>query len=161
MFRSMSHQLFASPDKDFEVRSLLVRFESKNRSVFSTLLTEINEPDIASHIKQMLRPGIWGTHVELFAAATYFQIPMYILKASSKECKWEVFRPLGPHQNFQYQLCPEIDIEAEDFHRPDHFELLHSLNCHYDSIISSSGAACIRQPTIEEIHIDCTHLVLD
>ena len=86
---------------------------------------------------------------------------MYILKASSKECKWEVFRPLGPHQNFQYQLCPEIDIEAEDFHRPDHFELLHSLNCHYDSIISSSGAPRIRQPTIEEIHIDCTHLVLD
>ena len=38
---------------------------------------------------------------------------------------------------------------------------LFSLNCHYDSIISSSGAPCIRQPTIEEIHIDCTHLVLD
>ena len=75
--------------------------------------------------------------------------------------KWEVFHPLGPHQNFWYQLCPEIDIEAEDFHRPDHFELLYSFNCHYDSIISHSGGPCTTRPAIEQTHIDCTYLVLD
>lgn len=109
----------------------------------------------------MQRPGVWGTHVEILAAATYFQIPVYILRAPSpSNYKWEVINPLGHHHNFRYQLCPEIDIEADDFHRPDHIEILHSSNSHYDSIVSSSGSSCSR-PTIEETHIDYTHLVLD
>jgi hypothetical protein len=136
-----------------------VRFESKNSSTFSSLLTEINASDMTSHIIQMLRPGVWGTHVELFSAATYFQIPVYILRTGANGYKWEVLRPLGPHQDFRYQLCPEIDIEDKDFHRPDHFELLHTSG-HYDSIISNSDSPTAR-PTIEETHIDCTHLVLD
>ena len=59
MFRSISHQLFATPNKHFEVCSLLVRFESKNSHIFSPLLTEINAPDIR-HIAQMLQSGVWG-----------------------------------------------------------------------------------------------------
>ena len=155
MFRSLSHQLFGSPTKHFEVRSLLVRFESKNSSFFSSLLTELNASDMHSHIAQMLRPGTWGTHVELLAASTYFQVPVYILKSSSTQQKWEVYHPLGPQDNFRYQLCPELveNIEAEDF---NHFELLHSFGCHYDSITGNST-----RPTIEETHVDCSHLVLD
>ena len=53
---------------------------------------------------------------------------------------------------FKYQLYPEIDIEGEDFNRPDHFELLHNLGCHYDSIISEINT----RPVIEEAHIDCS-----
>ncbi len=51
MFRSLSHQLFGgcSQDKNYEVRSLLIRFESKNFATFALLLTEINEPDMSSH----------------------------------------------------------------------------------------------------------------
>ncbi len=62
-----------SPKRDFEVRSLLVRFENLNASIFSPLLTTINAPDMNSHIKKLHQPGIWGTHVELLAAATYFR----------------------------------------------------------------------------------------
>ena len=115
MFRSISHQLFATPNKHFEVHSLLVRFESKNSHIFSPLLTEINAPGMIRHIAQMLQSGVWGTHVEVLAAAIYFQIPVYILKASQNQNRWEVFRPPGPMQNFKYQLYPEIDIEGEDF----------------------------------------------
>ena len=159
MFHALSHQLFGSPNKDFDVRSLLVRFESKNRSIFSSLLTSLNEPDINSHIRKMLAPGVWGTHVELVAAATYFQIPVYILK--NNRCSWEVLFPLGPQRKFKYQLCPEIDVEADNFHRPHHIELLHSDNCHYDSLISNSGGPSTSPPKIPETHIDCTHFNLD
>ena len=62
------------------------RFENKNTSIFSSLLTSINEPDMSSHIKKMLRPGIWDSHVELLAAATYFQVPIYILKENQCVC---------------------------------------------------------------------------
>ena len=85
----------------------------------------------------MLRPGIWGSHVELLAAATYFQVPIYILKEN--QCVWEVLKALGPPQNFKYQLLPEMDIEAEDFRLPHHIGLLHGNNCHYDSLISTAG----------------------
>ena len=159
MFYALSHQLFGSPNRDFQVRLLLVRFENKNTSIFSSLLTSINEPDMSSHIKKMLRPGTWGSHVELLAAATYFQVPIYILKEN--QCVWEVLKPLGPPQNFKYQLLPEIDIEAEDFRLPHHIELLHSNNCHYDSLISTAGCTSSSPPNIPEIHYDYTHIDLD
>ena len=161
MFRSLSHQLFGgSQDKNYEVRSLLIRFESKNFATFASLLTEINEPDMSSHIKKMLRPGVWGTHLELFAASTYFQIPLYILKHSSdNQCKWEILRPLGSIDKFNYQLCPAIDTTDEDFSKPDHFELLHSCDCHYDSITAKDGTSLSR-PKIIETHIDCTDVIL-
>ena len=61
---------------------------------------------------------------------------------------WEVWKQfMHGHKN------PEIDIEGEDFNRPDHFELLHNLGCHYDSIISEINTRSV----IEEAHIDCTH----
>ena len=104
----------------------------------------------------MLRPGIWGSHVELLAAATYFQVPIYILKEN--QYVWEVLKPLGPPQNFKYQLLPEIDIEAEDFRLPHHIELLHSNNCHYDSLISTAGCTSSSPPNIPEIHYDYTYI---
>lgn len=107
----------------------------------------------------MLRPGKWGTHVELLAASTYFQIPMYILKTSSKEHKWEVLGPLGPASRFRYQECPEVD--TADINLPDHFELLHSYDCHYDSIVSTSGSPSTIRPTIIETHVDCTDMIID
>ncbi len=67
MFRCLAHQLFGSPDRHYDVRSLLVRFETKN----APLLMAINSPDFASHIRELLKPTKWGTHVELLAASTY------------------------------------------------------------------------------------------
>ena len=74
-----------------------MRFENLNASTFSPLLTTINAPDMNSHIKKLHRPGIWGTHVELLAAATYFQISIYIVKGN--QCAWEVLHPLRPTSN--------------------------------------------------------------
>ncbi len=112
-----------------------------------------------SHINKLHRPGIWGTHVELLAAATYFQISIYIVKGN--QCAWEVLQPLRPTSNLKYQLCPEINTETKDFHLPHHVELLHTNDCHYDSLISISGQLSETLPRIPETHIDCTHLNLD
>ena len=159
MFHALSHQLFGSPQRDFEVRSLLVRFENLNHDIFSPLLTEINEPDMRSHVRKMLRPGIWGTHIELLAAASYFQITIYIVKGN--QCAWEALSPLGPQSNLKYQLNPEIDFEEENVHLPRHIELLHVNNCHYDSLTSTSGQLHTTPPRILETHFDCTHINLD
>lgn len=160
MFRCFSHQLFGSPKKHYAVRSLLVRFISKNRDKFSPLLTEINSPNIASHIDEMCNNKKWGTHVEIFATSTYFQIPVYYLKSPSCKYKWEVFKPLGSVSNFKYQLCPEVDTSAEDITVPDHFELSLSSGNHYDSIVSILGGVCMSRPTLTDSYDDCRDLVL-
>ena len=77
MFRSLSHQLYGSSEQNFAVRSLLLRFESNNRETFSKFLTEINSPNMDTHIHGLTLPGKWGTHIELYAAGTYFQIPFF------------------------------------------------------------------------------------
>ena len=107
----------------------------------------------------MIQPRKWGTHVELLAAATYFQVPVYILKATSM--KWEVLHPLGPARNYAFQEFPATDTCGEEVNIPDHFELLHSSDCHYDSITSISGSSCSVRPTIIQTHIDCTKLLID
>ena len=66
-----------------------------------------------SHIRKMLGPGIWGTHVELFAAATYFQITVYIVK--SNRCVWEVLL-LWALNRTSNTSCAQIDVEVSSDH---------------------------------------------
>ena len=160
MFRSLSHQLYGSSERHFAVRSLLLRFESKNRETFSQLLTEVNSPNMQTHIHSLSLPGRWGTHVELHAAATYFQIPIFFIRTPSSDYKWEVINPLGSPSSFRYQLCPEIDTSEEDITVPDHFELLYRCDCDYDSITMISGGVCTVKPTLKGFYIDCTDTVL-
>ena len=82
MFHSLSCQLYGSSEH-FAVRSLLLRFESNNRETFSKFLTEINSPNMDTHIRSLTLPGKWGTHIELYAAATYFQIPIFFVRTPS------------------------------------------------------------------------------
>ena len=138
-----------------------MRFENKNQDTFSPLLVEVNSPDISTHIREMLAPKKWGTHVELLAAATYFQVPVYYLRSPSRNFKWEVFHPLGPVARFKYQLCPEVDTSSEDVVIPDHFELLLKAGNHYDSVISLSGSLCTSRPEIVQMNIDCSDIVLE
>ena len=96
--------------------------------------------------------------MELLAASTYFQIPVYILEETSRSRKWEVLHPLGPTSNFRYPL---ESSDEQIMNIPDHFELLHTHGCHYDSIISSSGTHCTIRPTIQETHIHYTDTVIE
>ena len=96
-FRSVSHQLllFDSEEKHYDVRSLLVRFENLNKTSFSEYLMANNEPTFDAHIKKMLIPGTWPTQVEIYAASSFFQVPLYsIWYTSSTNYHWEVAKPI-------------------------------------------------------------------
>ena len=161
MFRSLSHQLYGTSERHFSVRALLLRFENKNQEIFSKLLMEVNSPTIQSHIKKLNLPGKWGTHVELHAAATYFQIPVFFIRTPCNNYKWEVINPLGPASDFKYQLCPEVDITEADVNVPDHFELLYTSDCHYDSITMVTGSVCPVKPTLQGSYCDCTDTLIE
>lgn len=110
------------------------------------------------HIQSLAKPGKWGTHVELVAAATYFQIPLFIVRTPSTTHEWEVFHPLGQASQFKYQLCPEIDPSDEGLNVPDHFELLYRNNCHHDSITTLTGELSTDKPSLI---CDCRDTVIN
>ena len=160
MFRSPSHQLYGSSERHYAVRYLLLRFESNNRATFSKFLTEVNSSNMDSHIRDLIHPGRWGTHIELHAAATYFQIPIYFIRTPSSDYKREVINPIGPPNEFRYQLCSEIDTSEEAITIPDHFELLYRSECHYDGITMISGGVSTVKPTLQGSYLDCTDIVI-
>ena len=73
-FRSLSFHIFGHQDEHLNVRRLITRFEEMNKGIFAERLTDINEATIDEHIQKMKRPFLWGTHVELMAAASLFQV---------------------------------------------------------------------------------------
>ena len=70
-------QLTDSEGKHMQVRFLLVHFENLNHLSFHPILTYNNPLSMEKHISAMLRPGMWGTHIEILAAATYYNVALY------------------------------------------------------------------------------------
>ena len=102
-------------------------------------MCKINATDIDCHIKRKCCILPNGERM-----LNYLQLPLIFkyqfifFKTPSTNYKWEVFHPLGPADEFWYQIMPGIEFSAEGITRPDHFELLLSSECHYNSVISMS-----------------------
>ena len=82
----------------------------------------------------MMRRWVWGTDVEMMAAATLFRAPVYYLKKSTSEegYHWDVFQPLTLPTNTQLRL-PESSEE----------DPLYSTSPHPQSTLSCSTTTCI------------------
>ena len=105
LFRTLSDQLFNTQDEHLLVRTTLVRLENLNKSVFQNyLLSQVNTNTITSHIESILRLYVWGTDMEVIAAASLFQIPVYFTKESDPvdgEYHWQAIYPL-PSEKLRY-----------------------------------------------------------
>ena len=77
MFRTFSYAFLNREEHHFHLRSHIVRTINLNQKVFSEYLMPINKPTIKEQVEHMLRDHVWGTHLEVKAAATLFQIPIY------------------------------------------------------------------------------------
>ena len=102
-FRCLSHQLYGSAEQHATIRSLLVTFVSMNKDTFAQLKIPADSSDIETHISKMILTGTWGTHIELFATFTCFQIPVYYLQMQpgTTNFKWHICRPIGPSCNLE------------------------------------------------------------
>ena len=70
--------MYVHGDEEYHmnVRKELCAHITTNQTNYSSLLFHNN---IASHLKQMVKPGKWATQVELQAAADYYCIDLYVL----------------------------------------------------------------------------------
>ena len=80
----------------------------------------------------------WGTHVELQAAASLLKLPIYVFtqEGGSGDYYWEIFKPMK-------------DPQASRLY---HYEICHTLGCHYDLITLTDGLRPIEPPFIETQH---------
>lgn len=98
-FWTLSYALLNTEDHHYLVRSHIVRLINLNPRVFSQYLLPVNQPTIEQQVKHMNRPSVWGTHLEVKAAATLFQVPVYFCTQSSPSgaFSWSVFHPIPPN----------------------------------------------------------------
>ena len=145
LFRALSRLLFDSEDWHAFVRQQLVEFESLN----SSLMQSYCDGNVSNHIAKVKYLTIWGTHVELVAAASLLKMTIYVCtqKCGNGEYYWEIFKPIeNSHLRFSESLTLNKPVGI------DHFEICHTMRCHYDIITMSDGLRPINPPKIQLQH---------
>ena len=153
-FRAISCHLLGNESEHIYARSLLLRFENLNESLFEKyLIPPFNKSTIEEHIHHLLRPGVWCTQVELLALATYYQVPLYCcITSDGTSYHWEVTNPIAPVSALRY---PDI-TEEDPLHgiKPSsHFEFLYWDKLHFDVILcKEANLPSVSPPTIPVVH---------
>ncbi len=145
MFRAFSFAFLHHEGHHFHLRSHIVRTINVNETTFLEYLMPINKATISEQVKHMMQPGVWGTHLELKAVATLFQIPIYCctlnIQQHDRPLSWNVIAPL------QVKLPLIIDEVVHERAELSHIELYHHSG-HYDAIVSiESRKICRRTRT--------------
>lgn len=159
LFRSLALQLTGSDNDHDAVRTLVARFENLNKEKFACLISSDKET-IQYHIKKLLRPNTWGTHVELAAIATYLQVHVYYC-IYKKGYKWERITALGPPNEFRYPYIVESD-PIYHMRSISHFELHYIKEHHYEPVISCVSARVpIDPPPLSGSSDNCCTITID
>ena len=77
------------------IRTIVYRMENLNKDTFSRfLMLGVDSETIEDHIKKISSPRAWATQVEVVAAATVFEVPLYYCtRDQSNVYKWNVVKP--------------------------------------------------------------------
>lgn len=121
-FRAVAHVTHGSEDGHAEVRKYLTNFLDANRAAFEKYIINGSWEE---HISAMKLEGTWATQVELYAAATYFQVPLYLCSPhpATKRYSWLLFNP-----DDQAQIAFQQS-------KVNHIELCHTAGDHFDCVI--------------------------
>lgn len=161
LFRALSHIIFWDEDYHQQIRKLLMDFIILNRDTFCKYCKECTLEEHVAHIKY---DTIWGTDIEIRAAASYLQRPIYVCtqRSQSLEYYWDCFAPLAT------RMPTSGDYFENIYHSrplPSHLELCHSNRCHYDVVKMSDGNMAAIEPiicvTIDHIDLTAETLNLD
>ena len=142
LFRALSYLLCGQEDHHQQIRHTLVDFTTTNSSIFSKYCTL---DSFEEHTSRMKYETVWGTDLELRAASSYFQIPIYVCTQRSKTHYWECYRPLPaliPLKEYFFSDMPQTKAL-------DHLEICHRNRCHYDVVIMSDGLRPVYPPQLQ------------
>jgi len=89
---------------------------------------------------------VFGTYLELHAAASYLQLPIYVCTQRSGSLKY-YWDNISPPPNID--LVPPSKKFVTCVPQVGHFELCHSNRCHYDTIEMLDGSRPSLPPLIQ------------
>lgn len=125
-----------------------------NRDIFCKYC---KEHTLEEHVAHMKYDAIWGTDIEIRAAASYLQRPIYVCtqRSQSLEYYWDHFAALTT------RMPASGDYFENIYHSrplPSHLEICHSNRSHYDVVTMSDGSQATSAPTLCTAvhHVDLT-----
>ena len=143
LFRALAHQAFGDQMYHAQMRKALVKLISDNMEKYKALYMGRRKL-FSEHVNCMFKDGMWGTQLEIQAAADYLGLPIYELMycSATNSHKWIAFKP-------RHVLAEEMVPQPHFPFTVDHIELLHN-KYHYDSIIS--GKECkLQTPSLNPV----------
>ena len=146
LFRALGYYLYGTEMMHSRTRMELTNFVANNRAVFEAI---VMDGDIENHLLRMQHLTVWGTQVELQAAASLYQIPVYILTFSKQQdmYNWQCFKPWAPTK-LNFSNTGPLPTHLFNL---DHIELLHLRNCHFDCILHKEGGFSLDTPILEAV----------
>ena len=142
------------------IRSIVYRMENLNRDTFSRfLMPGVNSETIDDHIR-ISSPCTQATQVEVVAAASVFQVPLYYCTQDKNNVdKWNVVKPFFNGEcPLKLPAFPQPN-DSITLLMPTHFELFYYDDCHYDAIVSTTtGKVSTTPPALSTSHSDLLDL---
>ena len=139
-FRSIAVYLHGDEEYHMSVRKELCAHMTMNQTNYSSLLFHNS---IASHLKQMAKPGTWATQVELQAAANYYCTDLYVLteKPNKTEYHWIHYKASTTSPNDKENYCKRTF---------SHIQLAHSSSVHFDAVVDIRTKKVPKAPPLLE-----------
>ena len=143
--------MYGTEHAHLQMRKLLVEFVKSNRQMFEPLV--IRET-FDKHIERMTCAQVWGSHIELQAAASLFEMPVFICttgNASQFEqgYKWTCYN-LFPPGKLKF---PPPQERPKTLDLLSHIELWHTGGCHFDCVLSKDLKCSLIQPKLHVMHL--------
>ena len=131
LFRSLSKQLFESDVYHGELRMILVNMQHLTLTYLVAGLSRICH--CRNMYRKMKEPRVWGSHLEITAAATLFQKNIYVASDSLVlgKCQWTSFSPLSTPEP-PTPILRSLNLPTTN--NKKWLEIAHSNQCHYDAI---------------------------
>ena len=140
MFRCLALIAYGDEMLHAKIRELLVDFISENRKDFYPYI----DGNIVEYITRVRHARVWGTAVELIAAASLFGMPVFTLTPHGDSYRWLCYQPLKSNSLVYPKEPPPVRLQ-----HMDHIELFNVHGCHYDCILSrSEGVNTLDRPPL-------------
>ena len=144
LFRALGYYFYGTEMMHCKTRTLLSDFVVANSNRFKSI---VMDGDVMNHAQKMQHLSVWGTHVELQATASLFQVPVYMLTFSRQQNRyiWHCYQPWDSSK----LKFPETEPPPTHISNLDHVELLHVRACHFDVILHEEEGFPLDRPVLE------------
>ena len=142
LFRALCKGVVGTEDFHYSMRAVLFQFIANNSNIFLPHI-KAKHPCIKSvndYCSEKSKDGSWGTDIEILAASTMLQIPVFTYSLNHRKCyRWLRYLPLSPPSSiaceYDHLVLSLIHVSKREQY---HLELLHYQESHYDLIMSQN-----------------------